>query len=222
MGRKLLYDYLPNSQHIHEILLDYCPIILIRCLSPPKNHPKVNLVITIAVLRLVPVMTSWVGGLSSDAQSIQSALMTVDTIFLLAEVWDEVGEVLPAKDRKTKIGKACRKLAAREKRPQQRTTVRIVKENLASGEYIHLITAIVKSMIGTQVTVWLPAKLLTQSRNNTWLLSNCSHFSLSLPSEESLKVNLVMTMAALSIPAIVTKTIVCQDVKNSQPNYYPT
>lgn len=79
--------------------------------------------------------------------------MTVDTIFLLAEVWDEVGEVLPAKDRKTKIGKACRKLAAREKRPQQRTTVRIVKENLARGEYIHLITAIVKSMIGTQVTV---------------------------------------------------------------------
>jgi hypothetical protein len=79
--------------------------------------------------------------------------MTVDTIFFFAEVWGEVGEYLPAKDRKAKIGEACRKLAARDKRQQQRTTVRIVKDNLASGEYFHLMTAIVKSIIGTQVTV---------------------------------------------------------------------
>jgi hypothetical protein len=48
---------------------------------------------------------------------------TVDIIFFFPEVWDEVGEVLLAKDRKTKLGEACKKLAARDKRPQQRATV---------------------------------------------------------------------------------------------------
>jgi hypothetical protein len=62
-------------------------------------------------------------------------LTIVNTIFFLLEEWDEVGEVLLAKDRKTKLGEACKKLAARDKRPQQRATVCIVKENqtLTSG-----------------------------------------------------------------------------------------
>jgi hypothetical protein len=62
-------------------------------------------------------------------------LTIVDTIFFFPEVWDEVGEVLLAKDRKSKLGEACKKLAARDKRPQQQANVRIVKENqtLTSG-----------------------------------------------------------------------------------------
>ena len=62
-------------------------------------------------------------------------LTIVDTIFFFPEVWDEVGEVLLAKDRKSKLGEACKKLAARDKRPQQQANVRVVKENqtLTSG-----------------------------------------------------------------------------------------
>jgi hypothetical protein len=62
-------------------------------------------------------------------------LTIVDTIFFFPEVWDEVGEVALAKDRKSKLGKGCKRLAARDKRPQQRATVRIIKENrtLTSG-----------------------------------------------------------------------------------------
>jgi len=56
-------------------------------------------------------------------------LTTVNTIFFFPEVWDEVREVLLATDRKSKLGEGCKKLAARDKRPQQRATVRIVKEN---------------------------------------------------------------------------------------------
>jgi hypothetical protein len=56
-------------------------------------------------------------------------LVTNDTIFFFQEVWDEVGDVALAKERRTKLGEACKKLAARDKRPAQRVTVRVVKEN---------------------------------------------------------------------------------------------
>ncbi|KAK0125599.1 hypothetical protein ONS96_009434 [Cadophora gregata f. sp. sojae] len=65
-------------------------------------------------------------------------VITVDSIFFLQEIWDEVGEVAQAKDRKTKLGEACRLLAAKDKTPAKRAITSITKDGQTTSNELQV------------------------------------------------------------------------------------
>jgi hypothetical protein len=63
---------------------------------------------------------------------------TVDTIFFFSEVWEEAGDAKGAKEKQIQIGAACKRMAAKDKTPQQRTTVRVLKKDQTPSNILQI------------------------------------------------------------------------------------
>lgn len=50
-------------------------------------------------------------------------LVTGDTIFFFQEIWDGIPDDITTKERRRRLGAACKRLAARDKRPPQRAVI---------------------------------------------------------------------------------------------------